>query len=34
MHYMVQKSRILSGSRKISYTYLTGEKKEGLEHGM
>ena len=34
MHSMVQKSRILSGSRKISYTYLTWEKKEGLEHGM
>ena len=34
MHSMVQKSRILSGSRKISYTYLTEEKKEGSEHGM
>lgn len=35
MHSMVQKSRILSGrQKKISYTYLTEEKKEGLEHGM
>ena len=34
MHSMVQKGGILSGRRKIRYTYLTGEKKEGLEHGM
>ena len=34
MHSMVQKGRILSGRRKISYTYLTEEKKEGSEHGM